>query len=1378
MAVTFVAAGAIASDVTGAASFTPTPPTHQTDDILIAIALNVGNTQLSTITEGWTLIGEYTSGSVAGASWWKRAVGAGTAGPTITATTTDAFGIVYAYRGCVTSGTPYDTPPSMDGTGIAAGVNIPGNIQCGGSNRLAVAFALIDDDNAWGSSTPISNEPEQVGWELDNRTATGDGTDATFVAISRQINNSETVIGPNIGQLAVAEYKCYQRFCLIAEDQTPTVVLNTPADAAPLSITTPTLEFTGTDLGADPVEYEIQIDTSTNFNSGTGVGYSVKYVDAFLIKVGSPTDNLTMEIRSGSFTGTLLGTSNNVAASTLSSSINDKGTPIRFTFSSAVALTKATKYYMILKRSGARDTSNYIEWIYTSSDVTSSGAYATKASGSWGSENASGYDRTFTLWTSDLIAIINIIPFQSNVEVMYGATGTAEELGQTFTCPTQDRALIDRFSDTDAGFSNTTDAGDTHPFDSGDKADYDVQGGEALSSGNTYYWRVRAKEPNMTGFSYGPWSSTRSFSLTLQTVLNSPANASNVYPKPVLNFTGTDPAAGELEYQVQVVQAGGNPVYDTVSSAKMTTDTTYLAWNHTIGGGQDRIVVIGIAMRVATASSVTFNGVACTFLRRDKPGSDVNSEIWYILEASLPVAGTYEVRVNSLTTQRWMAGAISYSNVDSTLGNNNGSNGTSTNPTVTLTTVSGQVVIDVVSLQSAAASLTVDGSQAQRWNLLGTVGHGGGSTETATGTSTVMSWTIANNTWAISTVALKGKYVYSVNALSETDAGFYHDGSDTHPFTSAHAITYTVQTGSELTVGQTYSWRARCQSVGDVWSAWTSFWTMTVIEQIVLVVGDGSHAHTSDNIALTQHNILVVQDCTHVHTADTPTLTYHENAALVLTVQDSTHLQTSDDIALVQHNILAVDNSSQLHTSDVISLTPVLIVQNCSQLHTAGAIVLLDGELIITPNTSDDHEFGSDTTPTLEFTGISGLGKTLGYVIELNQDNASVTLADNYSVQDTQIIYLRYDPYTVYAGQSFTPLSTGNLHSCKFMLKKVGSPPGDYSLNAYVYEHNGTYGVDGTPGTQLAVSDFVSTSVLTTTPEWVTFTFPVGQRPELSYGTKYFVVVHYSHPDADGSNYVGVCGVDRSSVCDNHPGNYVKKNDWTAWSADNTSDLAFYVYNSVVGGWKDFLIKDSYYETEFVNTENGADTHPFTNNQKVSYTVQPADALDVGTYYWRAIAYVDTGSHNTAGNLACDWTEYRIFTISDHIVLQVSDCTHLQTCDNTTLVQHNVVTPSDCTHVLTSDSISLTQHNILVVDNSTQTLTSDDVVLTYHEQNAFVVYADDASHLQSSDNISLTPYNIYTLAVDDCQHLQSAGNIELVPSGLGVNIVMMVITNA
>src|SRR5665647_1988371 len=45
----------------------------------------------------------------------------------------------------------------------------------------------------------------------------------------------------------------------------PTVALNTPADAATITDTTPTLAFTGTDANAEDIEYNVQISTSNTF---------------------------------------------------------------------------------------------------------------------------------------------------------------------------------------------------------------------------------------------------------------------------------------------------------------------------------------------------------------------------------------------------------------------------------------------------------------------------------------------------------------------------------------------------------------------------------------------------------------------------------------------------------------------------------------------------------------------------------------------------------------------------------------------------------------------------------------------------------------------------------------------------------------------------------------------------------------------------------------------------------------------------------------------------------------------------------------------------------------------------------------------------------
>lgn len=77
----------------------------------------------------------------------------------------------------------------------------------------------------------------------------------------------------------------------------------------------------------------------------------------------------------------------------------------------------------------------------------------------------------------------------------------------TFTTGTTTRT-----SDTDTGFSNLTDAGDDTPFTSGHVIQYMMQSGDALTNSATYWWRVRAKDPD-GGDSYSLWSDPQSITV-------------------------------------------------------------------------------------------------------------------------------------------------------------------------------------------------------------------------------------------------------------------------------------------------------------------------------------------------------------------------------------------------------------------------------------------------------------------------------------------------------------------------------------------------------------------------------------------------------------------------------------------------------------------------------------------------------------------------------------------------------------------------------------------------------------------------------------------------------------------------------------------------
>lgn len=60
-------------------------------------------------------------------------------------------------------------------------------------------------------------------------------------------------------------------------------------------------------------------------------------------------------------------------------------------------------------------------------------------------------------------------------------------------------------STTPADFANVSTPLDTNPYNSGDTIRYTIPGGAALTNGETYWWRVRAKDP-AGGDAWSPWS--------------------------------------------------------------------------------------------------------------------------------------------------------------------------------------------------------------------------------------------------------------------------------------------------------------------------------------------------------------------------------------------------------------------------------------------------------------------------------------------------------------------------------------------------------------------------------------------------------------------------------------------------------------------------------------------------------------------------------------------------------------------------------------------------------------------------------------------------------------------------------------------------------
>ncbi|PKN85910.1 MAG: hypothetical protein CVU46_09505 [Chloroflexi bacterium HGW-Chloroflexi-8] len=303
----------------------------------------------------------------------------------------------------------------------------------------------------------------------------------------------------------------------------------------------------------------------------------------------------------------------------------------------------------------------------------------------------------------------------------------------------------------------------------------------------------------------------------------------------------------------------------------------------------------------------------------------------------------------------------------------------------------------------------------------------------------------------------------------------------------------------------------------------------------------------------------------------------------------------------------------------------------------------------ITPNTTDAFDFGSDDTPTLEFTGSDPDADDLQYEIQISNLNTFPS-ASAITKQNIET-----DTGTVHAnnisgsgteddrpGNSFLG-SGGILDKINLKLGIQGTVSGNFYLK--IYEIQGTFGTNAeplnaaepastpTPG-YIAISDaFAVPGDLTTSGVEKTFTFSGANRIRLLKDHAYYFILNYVGT-GDASNapfcsvttahtYEGDCYNDGKSVANN---GYV-----TAW------EVWFKLYEEPV-----YYDKVSNVDAGFVNTVDGGDTNPFTAGQKVSYTVQAGSEIPAtGTYYWQARVKDPSGS-----NIYSGWTTTRTFTVT------------------------------------------------------------------------------------------------------------------------------------
>jgi len=196
--------------------------------------------------------------------------------------------------------------------------------------------------------------------------------------------------------------------------------------------------------------------------------------------------------------------------------------------------------------------------------------------------------------------------------------------------------------------------------------------------------------------------------------------------------------------------------FDATSNSGLKSLVSSYSWSHTTGSGDDRLLVVGhshITTSDRTVSNITYNGNAMTLVRTDFRSATnyPRSALYYLIN---PDSGSKTVAVTlSGSISKCAGGAITYTGAAQTgqPDADNGANGSSTSPSVAVTTTEDNCW--VVSVVSATQSLSAC-ANTQRWNVSLAWSHGlGGSDEgpkTPAGSQT-MSWTLSFSAyWAIS----------------------------------------------------------------------------------------------------------------------------------------------------------------------------------------------------------------------------------------------------------------------------------------------------------------------------------------------------------------------------------------------------------------------------------------------------------------------------------------------------------------------------------------------------------------------------------------------------------------------------------------------------
>ncbi|HKZ95212.1 MAG TPA: hypothetical protein VJ249_11640 [Candidatus Bathyarchaeia archaeon] len=242
---------------------------------------------------------------------------------------------------------------------------------------------------------------------------------------------------------------------------------------------------------------------------------------------------------------------------------------------------------------------------------------------------------------------------------------------------------------------------------------------EATTIGGNPYYTQRPETSDLTGTSLPAPMATAGRQLL----------GRFVYP---LNGLTSIPASTWTEFYRAWRDSDPRIAFDSVGSGNNGDGTATITWNHVVGTGTNRLVMIGISIRTVTVSvlNVTIGGQSATFLRSDVRGNEVRGEIWYLVN---PDSGSKIVTVTLSGISKASGGSVSYTGVAQTspFDNHRGVSYVGVDPSISLTTTnSNDWIFSSLAISGTAVAAAHGSSQVHRYYDIGT--GGGGSSRAGT----------------------------------------------------------------------------------------------------------------------------------------------------------------------------------------------------------------------------------------------------------------------------------------------------------------------------------------------------------------------------------------------------------------------------------------------------------------------------------------------------------------------------------------------------------------------------------------------------------------------------------------------------------------------